>query len=898
MINDSMTKSHFVLQVLSGSEYRFISVGDLFMEALEAHENDVIGKNVKEILPKFAQELFLKKCKEAIHKNKTVQWQENEPLRSGFGLSIFSVDPLFDMEGNCLYLVGEASFLINKRLVKIDSDFGEKQWNNIINTIGDPIFVKDDQSRLLVVNDAFCTIFGLSRLDILGKTLADDVDVQERGDFLKIDRKVLETGEENVNEESLTVRGGETRFISTKKSRFVDKEGNKYLVGIIRDITDRKKAEQELKLSKEYTDKLLMSMQEGLIMVDLQGKIIMVNESTCDILGYTRDELIGMELPYPFAKLEDFRRILTMQERVAEGETPSFQIEFIRKNGEAFDATFLTGNITDDKGNVIALFGTMKDISEEIRYKRTLEENAIKSKKKKEVILKLASLVGHDLNDSFKQITKLASETLHVERVSVWSFNSDKSEILCENLYTQSNSLHTKGMVLTKADNPKYFEELDKNQAVLIENVLTNEVTQQFAEDYLIPNRIISLMDVFINSTNGYFGIICFEHVGKVPWAWTQDELQFASSIANIVSLMIESNERKIAESKLIDSNLQLEKANEELNVLRNKLEQENIYLRNELDLVFNFEEMVYGSVEFSNVLTEIEKVAPTNATVLLLGESGTGKELLARAIHNVSVRNKKPLIKVNCSAIPRELLESELFGHKKGSFTGAISDKIGKFELADGGTLFLDEIGELPLEMQPKILRFLQEGEIEVVGGTGIKKLDVRIIAATNRNLKEEIEKKQFREDLYFRLNVFPIEVPPLRNRKEDIPLLVEHFVDKFNKEYNKSIKYVSDAAMEKLKAYNWPGNIRELENLIERASILNNGETLLIPGFESATQLEKMPITAKNLSLDTIQRNHIISVLEKCDWKISGPNSASELLELKPSTLRDKMSKLGIKK
>ncbi|MEO2052828.1 MAG: sigma 54-interacting transcriptional regulator [Allomuricauda sp.] len=898
MINDSMTKSHFVLQVLSGSEYRFISVGDRFMEALEAHENDVIGKNVKEILPKFAQELFLKKCKEAIHKNKTVQWQENEPLRSGFGLSIFSVDPLFDMEGNCLYLVGEASFLINKRLVKIDSDFGEKQWNNIINTIGDPIFVKDDQSRLLVVNDAFCTIFGLSRLDILGKTLADDVDVQERGDFLKIDRKVLETGEENVNEESLTVRGGETRFISTKKSRFVDKEGNKYLVGIIRDITDRKKAEQELKLSKEYTDKLLMSMQEGLIMVDLQGKIIMVNESTCDILGYTRDELIGMELPYPFAKLEDFRRILTMQERVAEGETPSFQIEFIRKNGEAFDATFLTGNITDDKGNVIALFGTMKDISEEIRYKRTLEENAIKSKKKKEVILKLASLVGNDLNDSFKQITKLASETLHVERVSVWSFNSDKSEILCENLYTQSNSLHTKGMVLTKADNPKYFEELDKNQAVLIENVLTNEVTQQFAEDYLIPNRIISLMDVFINSTNGYFGIICFEHVGKVPWAWTQDELQFASSIANIVSLMIESNERKIAESKLIDSNLQLEKANEELNVLRNKLEQENIYLRNELDLVFNFEEMVYGSVEFSNVLTEIEKVAPTNATVLLLGESGTGKELLARAIHNVSVRNKKPLIKVNCSAIPRELLESELFGHKKGSFTGAISDKIGKFELADGGTLFLDEIGELPLEMQPKILRFLQEGEIEVVGGTGIKKLDVRIIAATNRNLKEEIEKKQFREDLYFRLNVFPIEVPPLRNRKEDIPLLVEHFVDKFNKEYNKSIKYVSDAAMEKLKSYNWPGNIRELENLIERASILTNGETLVIPGFESATQLEKMPITAKNLSLDTIQRNHIISVLEKCDWKISGPNSASELLELKPSTLRDKMSKLGIKK
>jgi transcriptional regulator with GAF, ATPase, and Fis domain len=279
----------------------------------------------------------------------------------------------------------------------------------------------------------------------------------------------------------------------------------------------------------------------------------------------------------------------------------------------------------------------------------------------------------------------------------------------------------------------------------------------------------------------------------------------------------------------------------------------------------------------------------------LLLGESGTGKELLARAVHNTSLRNNKPLIKVNCSAIPRELIESELFGHKKGSFTGAFSDKIGKFELADGGTLFLDEIGELPLDMQPKILRFLQEGEIEVVGGLGVKKLDVRVIAATNRNLKEEIEKKHFREDLYFRLNVFPIEVPPLRKRIDDIPLLVEHFVDKFNKAYGKSIKFITDEAMSKLKGYNWPGNIRELENLIERAAILANNDTLVIPGFESTHQNIK-PISHKNLSLDAVQRDHIIQVLEKCDWKISGVNGASTMLELKPSTLRDKIAKLGI--
>lgn len=379
---------------------------------------------------------------------------------------------------------------------------------------------------------------------------------------------------------------------------------------------------------------------------------------------------------------------------------------------------------------------------------------------------------------------------------------------------------------------------------------------------------------------------------------FSNEDESFATSIASIVSLLVESKERTIAENRIAKANKQLIEANKELTTLRNQLEQENVYLRNELDLVFNYEEMVYGSVEFSNVLNEIEKVAPTKATVLLQGESGTGKELLARAIHNTSTRNKKPLIKVNCSAIPRELIESELFGHKKGSFTGAFSDKVGKFELADGGTLFLDEIGELPLDMQPKILRFLQEGEIEVVGGAVSKKIDARVIAATNRNLVEEIQKKQFREDLYFRLNVFPIDVPPLRKRKDDIPLLVEHFVDKFNKAYEKNIKFIPDEAMSKLRAYNWPGNIRELENLIERASILSNSDTLSIPGFETTNQKTKQRINTLDLTMDTVMRNHILQVLEESQWKISGAKGASSVLGLKPSTLRDKMNKLGIKK
>tara|TARA_R110002051_G_scaffold81617_1_gene145698 strand:- start:32982 stop:36287 length:3306 start_codon:yes stop_codon:yes gene_type:complete len=671
------------------------------------------------------------------------------------------------------------------------------------------------------------------------------------------------------------------------------------ILGIARDVTERKKAELELKLAKDFTDNLVMSMQEGLFIVNPKGKIIFANNATSKMLGYAIEELVGLNLPYPFAKLEDFEKIAETNKKVAKGEAPSFQFEFIRKNGEMFMASFLTGNITNDKNEVVALFGTMKDISEEEKVKNLLIENAAKSNLKKNVILELTALVGSDYKSFFKKITLLSAETLNVARVGIWSFNPDKNEIKCEQLFDLNTKSYENGALLTAKENPDYFKGILKNKIISVNDARKNIVTKSFTKSYLVPMGITSMLDVIIQVSDDLYGVLCFEHVGPKR-IWTREEEEFATSIANLVSLMVESTERKLAESEAFKANEQLTTANKELNILRKQLEQENVYLRNELDLVFNYEEMVYGSAEFSAVLTEVEKVAPTSATVLLLGESGTGKELLARAVHNTSLRNKKPLIKVNCSAIPRELIESELFGHKKGSFTGAFGDKIGKFELADGGTLFLDEIGELPIDMQPKILRFLQEGEIEVVGGLEVKKLDVRVIAATNRNLKEEIEKKNFREDLYFRLNVFPILVPPLRKRKEDIPLLVEHFVDKFNKSYAKHIKYISDDAMEKLKAYSWPGNIRELENLIERASILSYDETLVIPGFESNVQKSRVSIKDQNenVSLEAIQRKHITNILEQCKWKISGVNSASELLELKPSTLRDKMQKLGINK
>ncbi|MCO5947973.1 sigma 54-interacting transcriptional regulator [Mucilaginibacter flavidus] len=330
------------------------------------------------------------------------------------------------------------------------------------------------------------------------------------------------------------------------------------------------------------------------------------------------------------------------------------------------------------------------------------------------------------------------------------------------------------------------------------------------------------------------------------------------------------------------------------------KLQAQNQYLQEEIKLNHNFEEIVSNNKQFHKILQQIERVASTDAAVLILGETGTGKELLARAVHNISKRSKRPLIKINCANLHAELIESELFGHERGAFTGAMEKKIGRFELADGGTIFLDEVGELPLGLQAKLLRVLQEGEFERLGNPKTIKVDVRVIAATNRNLEEAIEKKEFREDLFYRLNVFPIFSPPLRSRKEDIPLLVRHFVRKYESKMGREIKKIPDKVISTLMDYNWPGNIRELENIIERALILSSGDTLeygsWVPVGKTAGGHENKRTAL--LKMDEVEKEHILNILNKTNWKVSGEKGAAKILGLNPNTLESRMKKLEIKR
>jgi formate hydrogenlyase transcriptional activator len=335
-------------------------------------------------------------------------------------------------------------------------------------------------------------------------------------------------------------------------------------------------------------------------------------------------------------------------------------------------------------------------------------------------------------------------------------------------------------------------------------------------------------------------------------------------------------------------------RAFEEIARLRAKLEEENRYLQDEIKSDHNFEEIVGQSRAIKAVFKAIEAVAPAVATVLITGETGTGKELVARALHNLSPRRGKALIKVNCAALPAGLIESELFGHEKGAFTGAIARKIGRFELAHGGTLFLDEIGDLPLELQPKLLRVLQEGEFERIGAAHTIAVDVRVIAATNRDLETAIREGRFRSDLYYRLDVFPIRLPPLRDRTDDIPLLVRYLTLKYGPRLGKRISNVSPSVMEMLRTYSWPGNVRELENVIERATILSAGAELDL-GWWPMTTGDRGRAGATR-TLEAVEREHILAVLELTGWRVSGERGAAEHLGMKPTTLEARMKKLGI--
>jgi formate hydrogenlyase transcriptional activator len=639
---------------------------------------------------------------------------------------------------------------------------------------------------------------------------------------------------------------------------------------------ERMKAERELeKKNKSLKERLneielyhttMQNLRDQIYWIGREGNIIRVNEAVCRESGYSTEELLNMTV-------FDLNSSLTKEEwdkKWQETKTQKQQIlETVhkKKDGEQYQVE-VTNNFIEYDG-VSYFCSTVRDIR-----KRKMEEELLRT-----VSEHTAAITGENY---FIELAKFVTISLDVRFAMVSKY---------------ANVAKTRMRMIAYVEHEKVLEgyeyDLEGTPCKVVMQGKEFFCAQDIEKYYLQEVGIQSWVAVPIYSPTTKEVIGNIGAFDMVPMTNHQNQTVILKIFAARAGAEMERME---AQLQLEKANIELAKRLKEIEELKNQLQAENKYLQEEIKLTHNFDEIVTRSRLFHKVLQQIEQVAATNSTVLILGESGTGKELIARAIHNISSRSKRPLVKVNCATLPANLIESELFGHEKGAFTGAIDKKIGRFELADGGTIFLDEIGELPIELQAKLLRVLQEGEFERLGNPRTMKVNVRVIAATNRNLEAAIEKKEFREDLYYRLNVFPINCPPLRERKEDIPLLVKHFCQKHEMKVGKKITNIPSKVMDALVQYNWPGNIRELENIIERALILSNSGSLEYGDWLPSEKTVAAKAVTAHQKLEDIEREHIIEVLKQTKWKVSGEQGAAKILGLNPTTLEARMKKLGI--
>ena len=487
------------------------------------------------------------------------------------------------------------------------------------------------------------------------------------------------------------------------------------------------------------------------------------------------------------------------------------------------------------------------------------------------------AVVSHlGLDDLFPAVSACLRKVIQHDGSSLVLYEPETRQYRVHVLdFTKNTSFVEEGLADPQCKGPSNIAITTRRPAVFIEQDLRNMASESKVCEHLLEEGVKSLCSAPLLAHDRVRGAL---NVGRRhDDAFSQEEVELLSEVAKQIAIAVEN---ALAHREIVD--------------LKDKLAKEKLYLEDEIRTEHNFEEIIGDGSALKRLLKQVEIVAPTDSTVLVQGETGTGKELIARAIHNLSGRRVRTFVKMNCAAIPTGLLESELFGHEKGAFTGAIGTKVGRFELADGGTLFLDEVGDIPLELQSKLLRVLQEQEFERLGSTRTIRVNVRLVAATNRDLSQMVANLQFRNDLYYRLNVFPVTVPPLRERQEDIPLLIRYFAQKFARRMKKRIERIPSEVITALSRYQWPGNIRELENLIERAVILSRDVELRVPLAElkPIASMGSQPFA----TLETAEREHIVRALKIASWVIGGPAGAAAKLGMKRTTLQSKMQKLGI--
>jgi formate hydrogenlyase transcriptional activator len=640
--------------------------------------------------------------------------------------------------------------------------------------------------------------------------------------------------------------------------------GETIVLTVVRDITERKRAEDALRTSEEQLQSILDNSTTVIYVKDVEGRYLRVNRHFEELWRIKKGQAKG-KTDYDLFPQEMAENLRANDQKVLQTAAPLEFEEVVSHSGGIHTYISIKVPLFDAWGRPYAVAGISTDITER--------------KKAEEALLLEISMVllsNLDVRELFTAISATLHRIMPHEYASLALYGPESKDLRLLSLEQPETEAALGKEMLSPAQEALAGRAMNSRQPLVLNDLESSEV-RSTATDRLMVEGIRSACFLPLITQDRVLGTLNL--VSRQKGAFDPKHVDLLQQVGGHVAIALDNamTYRKVAE-------------------LKERLAEEKLYLEEEIRTEYHFEEIIGESAALKRILKQVESVGPTNATVLILGETGTGKELIARAIHDLSPRRDRTFVKLNCAAIPTGLLESELFGHEKGAFTGAISQKIGRLELADQGTLFLDEVGDIPLELQPKLLRALQEKEFERLGSTRTIPVDVRLLAATNRDLARMVADRQFRSDLYYRLRVFPITVPPLRGRAEDIPILVRYFAQKHAERMHRRIEIIPPESMDALVRWRWPGNVRELENIIERAVILSAGPVLRVPLAELASADEKIISGESSGTLEDAERDHILRALRDARGIIGGPNGAAARLGLKRTTLNSKMRKLGI--
>ncbi len=635
----------------------------------------------------------------------------------------------------------------------------------------------------------------------------------------------------------------------------------------------------QLTESSQFMRDILDSSPNAVVATNAEGFIVFANNTVTQTFGYTKGELLWENLSCLFDDPEEGGAIPAVT-----GDNPGVEVRCRRKDGGPFPARMRVREIRTREGTEGSRLLLFVDITHEKEMELSLQERLRFETLLSDLSATFVNLPAEEIDERIIEGIKEICGFLNTARGGILQISEDGKNVSITHSWAIEGIEPVPTSVKVRTW-PWMMSQVSHGEPILLRSVDDLPVDADKDKAMMVRYGIKSVIFLPLGVGGKNLGSMVFSTI-RAEQSWPEDLVMRLKLCGEIFANAILRNRAEQA----------LNEAFSEIKQLKDQIEAERDYLRAEIRLEHAYEDVIGKSQALQAVLHKVEQVAPTDATVIVMGETGTGKELIARAIHDASLRKDRPLVKVDCAALPSNLIESELFGHEKGAFSGAHARHVGRFEIADRGTLFLDEIGELPLEVQAKLLRAIQEGEFERLGSTKTIRANVRILAATNRDLVEEVNNGRFREDLWYRLNVFPMTVPPLRDRREDIPLLVNWFVMKAAKKMGKKISSIPAKDLKALEQYDWPGNVRELSNVIERAVINADGEVMRV--VDALTTLQSTDLKRSDRgTLADMERDYIVETLQETHWKISGKNGAANLLGLHPNTLRGRMQKLGIR-